>query len=238
MVTPGQPVGNDDIVQCTLQDGQCVILIEAGRHGSTYVLDWFNSGLTGYNMVNMILSFDDGKNATPQLLNFAAMLNLQFEFSNGTTITLNEVQVGQGHTQELSTNDLINNWCIAYADWSQDLMLLPALKVSGVPQEACFIPDNESADVITVLAGANISAAWEYARCPTDIFYCDNAPSVPAPFGKSKTNKKQSLNKENITGERGQRSQKESGCMRKHKLDHMHKHISKQGMMHRNEELH
>lgn len=89
-ITDGQPWAASNI-QCYVENGNdIVLLISAGRQGSSRPADWFKDNLNG-----MLCSWGPRCPKSPDNLNFAAELDITVQLSDGTSRSLSSFKVGQ-----------------------------------------------------------------------------------------------------------------------------------------------
>lgn len=99
-VSSGQPWENTpDIIQKSGNTWE--IDVQAGRHGTDTVAQWFKSKISGGDAIGC-----SSNDALPAKLNFAFTCILSFDYQN-RHCELRDVQIGQGHNSKLE-----NNWWI------------------------------------------------------------------------------------------------------------------------------
>ena len=105
-ISSGQPWHSPTYKYDPSGHGKLAILIPAGRHGSSGVADWFKSGLSFDNMRGT-----DGTTATsPHDLNFAVKMDFTVIYTDGTSKTLSDFRLGQGHDSNSH-----NNWWLGHS---------------------------------------------------------------------------------------------------------------------------
>ena len=96
-VTKGQPYGG--VTSKVDKKGQGLIVVNAGRFGSTEVADWFMKNVGAGQTLAC-----DSKGSAPNKLNFAVLGTLTLELTGQSPIVCEDVLIGQGH---FGVN---NNW--------------------------------------------------------------------------------------------------------------------------------
>ncbi|UKB85446.1 phosphatidylinositol-specific phospholipase C [Chryseobacterium sp. MEBOG06] len=99
-ISSGEPWENiPDIIQKSGNTWE--IDVQAGRHGTDTVAQWFKNKISGGNAIGC-----SSNDALPGKLNFAFTCTLSFDYQN-RHCELYDIQIGQGHNSKLE-----NNWWI------------------------------------------------------------------------------------------------------------------------------
>ena len=100
-ITQGQPWGG---VSAGVSSIAPYLLVKAGRHGSEWVANDFNNGITWDNAFGLFT----GDDPLPRKLNFAIFGTMSLTVNN-TALVCPDMRIAQGH----KSPSMLNNWWIA-----------------------------------------------------------------------------------------------------------------------------
>ena len=100
-ITQGQPWGG---VSAGVSSIAAYLLVKAGRHGSEWVANDFNNGITWDNAFGLFT----GDDPLPRKLNFAIFGTMSLTVNN-TALVCPDMRIAQGH----KSPSMLNNWWIA-----------------------------------------------------------------------------------------------------------------------------